>query len=72
MILRTSHPFRNLGIGALLGASAAFICSAIMIARRNRLSDYLVQSGANEAGTECEIQEHDEKTFRDEVSSAKA
>ncbi len=72
MILRTTHPYRTIGLGALLGASAAFICSALMIARRNRLDDYLVQSAANEADTEGEIQDHDEKVYRDEVEHANA
>ena len=64
--------YQSLGIGALLGAAVAFIASAVIISRKDQLSEYLRQSGEGAGDTEDSIQRHDAKMFKDEVSSAQA
>ena len=62
--------YRALGLGALLGAAAAFVTGALMMGRKHRIAGYLHQSGEGAGDCPTEIQAHDAKIFREEVAAA--
>ena len=76
-ITQRETPRRMIRYGAycfvlFVGAAIALIAGAVVLNRKECLSEYLRQSGEGAGNTKSSIQHHDEKMFRDEVSSAKA
>ena len=63
--------YRSLGLGAILGAAAAFVIGALMMGRKHRIPGYLHQSGEGAGESESSIHKHDEKMFREELATAK-
>ena len=63
--------YRSLGLGAILGATAAFIFGALMMGRKHRVPGYLHQSVEGAGETPGSIAKHDEKVFREELATSK-